>query len=111
MRSTTSVLEWPKAQVTRSAALYHSFVAAIGHLQVAAPGQAHAADQFRFDLPATLLTSETESEVSLVVIANAVFSTGEASFTQLVHITVHKIGSKLVDNWVADLALGQLHSS
>jgi len=30
----------------------------------------------------------------------SVFSTGKGSFAQLVHISVHTIGSKLVDKWV-----------
>jgi hypothetical protein len=41
----------------------------------------------------------------------AVFSTEGASFAQVVHISVHKTARKLVDNWVADLVPGQLHSS
>jgi hypothetical protein len=40
-----------------------------------------------------------------------VFSTVETSFAQVMHISVHKIEAKLVDNRVAGMALDQLHFS
>ena len=39
----------------------------------------------------------------------AMFSTVEASFAQVIHISVHKTEAKLVDNWVAGMAPDQLH--
>jgi hypothetical protein len=39
------------------------------------------------------------------------FSTVEASFAQVIHISVHKTAAKLVDNWVADMVFDQLHFS
>jgi hypothetical protein len=41
----------------------------------------------------------------------AVFSTVEASFAQVIHIVVHKTEAKLVDNRVAGRAPDQLHFS
>ena len=40
-----------------------------------------------------------------------VFSTVEASFAQVMHISVHKTEAKLVDNRVAGRASDQLHFS
>ena len=41
----------------------------------------------------------------------AVFSTVEMSFTQVMHISVHKTEAKLVDNRVAGMVPDQLHFS
>jgi hypothetical protein len=39
----------------------------------------------------------------------AVFSTTWASFPQVIHSSLHQIASKMVDNWVANRRLSQVH--